>query len=752
MGDFHRLTTPSYFTDGGEFPPDPDATYDYINNATTGTPALAGVVKAGGPNEGTYFIAFGEDGTSEYSNRANKALAQNCDYLDDLFHRSLAVPTRTADLLVGSPVSSVTLPIGTYLGPSGTANNATSLNLLFEITDLNDNELLDNTTATKCKVNTVTLSGGDTLGSDDFSENTVQLNISPSIPASVSFRVYYATRTNLATLPTDALSFMNIRGANETADEVEIILKALQGSTLAWNTNPPTSNVYDLARAGLDERYRRSTTSATTAPETNLVTAALDTAGAGFWIKRDGPALSIYSIDAAAYTDPMQALLRLVMQDSSNGGSQGALVYGARAGGSAVTGEYSDTWKAGHMLLGALWQHAPGATYHASNPYTRIEAGAACSLANVGTYNANTGEAVVTLTDAANYFRKSGTLDSSIALGYDLIELQFTQSAVVKVRTYVMVGMGATGDTTNIRKVKIRNLDGSVPDFDSAAASSATVRKWYSTTFAVGDGAGRRHQQEHSYSDAISIKLDGLHYAVPPDLSSSAGDNNVVRTPVSFVAQKENAANLALRWGFFDKALHGPDFSDGWGLAGDGKVIMKYFSSSTSSEIIAGDLTLNDGKFVATSATVALFITGESRFVGPVLVEGDVRATALNVDIQSAGTVPALTISSIPDVITIDVRDGGTIFLQTASNSTGTLGLNFTNVAEGDIYTLIFEHTGTGTILLLWQAGGVGSRHYFSGGEADDGQPTPGAATDVWTGVAKSTTQIIWTITRNVDN
>ena len=64
---FHRLGVPSYF---GGLP----GGYDYINNAISGTPANADGAKSGGPNAGTYFVAFGEDATSSDFNRANKAL------------------------------------------------------------------------------------------------------------------------------------------------------------------------------------------------------------------------------------------------------------------------------------------------------------------------------------------------------------------------------------------------------------------------------------------------------------------------------------------------------------------------------------------------------------------------------------------------------------------------------------------------------------------------------------------------------
>lgn len=74
---FHRLTTPVY--PGGLRGGD-----DYINNAAgPGTPAPADNALGSGTYVGSYFFAFGEQVTAAGVNRGFKALAQNCDFLDD---------------------------------------------------------------------------------------------------------------------------------------------------------------------------------------------------------------------------------------------------------------------------------------------------------------------------------------------------------------------------------------------------------------------------------------------------------------------------------------------------------------------------------------------------------------------------------------------------------------------------------------------------------------------------------------------
>ena len=204
---FHRLTVPSYT---GGLP----GGYDYINNATSGTPAPADGALGAGTYSGSYFFAFQGQVTALALNRAAQALAENCDYLDDLLRRDLAAPTIADFVAGGSPVSLITLTgPGVYIGKSGTPNTTAGLATLYQVVDQNDNEITN--TGVECVVTAIS----DTVG-NEFSAGNVDLTITPAIPAGVAYRVYYGVRSNLAALPIDALTSIQIRGAEEVPAEL----------------------------------------------------------------------------------------------------------------------------------------------------------------------------------------------------------------------------------------------------------------------------------------------------------------------------------------------------------------------------------------------------------------------------------------------------------------------------------------------------------------------------------------------------
>lgn len=233
---FHRLVAPAYFS-----PP----SFDYMNNGGTGTPAFVDAPRIAGPNAGTRFIGFGEDGLSGAFNRGLHALSENTDQLDDWFHRDIATPARTGDVVAVGPVSSITITgPNIFLGAAGTPSTPAGFSTFLQVLDDSDKEIVD-TSLVRCEITAVT---GGTVGSGGFSSGDVTLTITPAIPDGVAYRVYYGVRSNLSTLPVDALTSIKIR----SAQEVSALLEAAGGANLigynggaSWRdgtTNPgPTS-------------------------------------------------------------------------------------------------------------------------------------------------------------------------------------------------------------------------------------------------------------------------------------------------------------------------------------------------------------------------------------------------------------------------------------------------------------------------------------------------------------------------------
>jgi hypothetical protein len=220
--------------------------YDFINSPASnsppglGSPAPFDGKKSGGPNDGTYLFAFGEDVTSFDLNRGPNALADNCDTLDNYLRRPIALPTRTTDVTPGSPVTTITLPgppspptvLAAYLGTTGQDSFPETLLTLFDVLDSHDDEIINPGTGIRTVVTSITsTSGGDHVGSG-FAVGTITLHLNQAIPTGQTYRVYYGEKGNLATMGPDALTIIKVRGAMEVPAPVEDIFAQI--------TNPGT--------------------------------------------------------------------------------------------------------------------------------------------------------------------------------------------------------------------------------------------------------------------------------------------------------------------------------------------------------------------------------------------------------------------------------------------------------------------------------------------------------------------------------
>ena len=205
---FHRFIDPTYF----EAVPLPGSinlnVYDRVNVISGGVGAggssPADSAKVGGPTPGTYFVAFGEDGTSLDANRGFRALAENADLLDDLLHRDLAVPKISSQFPnVAGTASFTIVENGVFVGSIGTpSNNATRGGIIGLVDDdggSSQGQPLHVFTGGAYQAVKIT---GITGFGTGFG-NSPLINVSPTIPAGVAFKVVYYTRQSPASQPED---------------------------------------------------------------------------------------------------------------------------------------------------------------------------------------------------------------------------------------------------------------------------------------------------------------------------------------------------------------------------------------------------------------------------------------------------------------------------------------------------------------------------------------------------------------------
>lgn len=188
---FRRLSVPAYYNG---LP----AGYGYINNALTGTPADYDVARASGPNAGTFFVGFGEDGRGRAVNRGLKQLSENTDVLDNLVRRDFGAPKVLLATAAGA-VSSINLTGPLWAGAGGTPNTVEGIRTFVALVDVNDNEILSGTA--ECQVTAIT---GATPG-DGWTGN-ITLTVSPPIPDTVVYKVFFYQRSAVALVDEDTWS------------------------------------------------------------------------------------------------------------------------------------------------------------------------------------------------------------------------------------------------------------------------------------------------------------------------------------------------------------------------------------------------------------------------------------------------------------------------------------------------------------------------------------------------------------------
>lgn len=645
---FHRLTVPSYF---GGLP----AGYDLINDPThvsvggAGVAAIADGPKNGGPNDGTYFCAFGEDGLSEHVNRPALALSENTDILDDVLRTSIPTVTFSDATAVGA-VSTIALTGEIYVGKNGATNNQAQRNRLVRITDQNDNDL--EVSGTKIIV---------TLMHDGASTNVVgtqatgfrtnaSVNVSPPIPTTTTYRVWYGVRnnfTNISQVDKGPLFEEQMRVIQNVSGEVRSLLRQIHSETSinqAWDA-AFDSTIRSLASAGLNERYRRATLQ-----PAGFVTGDFNVAGAGNTIFRDGPAVTIQTDNftltgATDYRDPNAAALKIVNEAARSGTS--AAIIGTQGGdiglwtetewrptNASDTAMFQRTASSGPALVQVIPYDIREADFDGDDLLTFISPSTATAVLNPDSGGGVT--AVATIQCAVGqHFCLTTPVRTAIRLGVDMLEVVRADGDTVTV---------IIDELVSASRVRGRLLSGGNLSFGVSAVNDVALR-WIQPIVKIGGSLLSDRDTDGANISGVNILARPI-VSIPPSILTTTPANENVGMPAFFGAQTGSVTDAtagalrarALEWG----AMASPD----------------------ASAIVDGTLTargwLNgDGSLAATRA----FVTGNATIGGTLVVTGLLTATAGTTPLTVNGDLTVTDDASITQDLAVgdDVIAGGDV-------------------------------------------------------------------------------------------
>lgn len=217
---FHRFKDPTY-NESVAMPGTIDGiAYDRINVTSEGVgaggSAPADVAKIGGTNPGTYWVSQSEPALGINANRGMRALAESLDHMDDLFHRDLATPARTAEVVPGGPVATFVITGDVYVG-TGTPTEQ-DLGGLVQILDVNNKPMTvpSGGVFVPVRVTAITNEGGGW-------QLNPTITLSPSITTGTGYTAVYLERKSPASQADNMLSkFVTGDGYWEATIESEL--------------------------------------------------------------------------------------------------------------------------------------------------------------------------------------------------------------------------------------------------------------------------------------------------------------------------------------------------------------------------------------------------------------------------------------------------------------------------------------------------------------------------------------------------
>ena len=541
---FHRLIPPVYF---GGLP----SGFDYLNTPSlsggTGVPAYMDGKKIGGPNDGTYAVAFGEDATSNFANRGIKAVAENTDAIDDLLRRSLAISARTADSSVGhGGLAYIAIAGQVFVGSLGTPNTQDQRDQLISVLDENDEEILDST-GTKIVAAAIVdniISSTNLVGtqaSGFYDTPTIVFNV--PLPYNQTYRIYYGERSNLAELPQDAFTTIKIRGAQEVSAGIERVLLNLHSAAAYKWDDPWDTTIAALAHRGLDGTYHLDTSESAlpyNTPSGNNITRD----GGALTMTAPGYDLSTYGqIGVSHYPDPILASYRVASfrqtkasdYNQSYGGDVG-LYQESPWHSTYDVDEYSDDRVAGPLALDVAPRAIRDPTLAGNPVITKI------TTNTVATLNPDAGTSSTdrcTIQVGTGDFLRDGDGNQSIRYT-DLIE-------VTDFATGTIIGVFRVLNILSTTRLTIRALSGAIPTLATSGVASPVLLRWLQPTLQLG---GR-------YRDAVDTSQGFPYFTVaapsPAVTPYSANRGQLNALFLSAITDRTQSSQqfVAMAWGGF---------------------------------------------------------------------------------------------------------------------------------------------------------------------------------------------------------
>lgn len=578
MPTFLRYTTPTWLN--APTLPGLDApsglSYAYINVTSGGVGAGGSApvsgVKSGGPNNGTFLFAFGDDVTASHLNRGLAALAANTDVLDDTLRISRALP-QTLSVVLGAPGNVLNAGLGVYiyLGTPAAALNQTNLRSIMRVVDSNGDEILD--AASKQRVEVTSISFAVTAPDPPWTDGTAfDFTLSHTLAAG-TYGIIVGARSNMAIADRQALYTQYLSQDFHVSAALQEILSDMYGHTSKrpWTDTIPTTNIF-LATRGLQGVLDNATDPLNVQSNAGWgwpTDATLDEYGAGsFWtrLRWTMAGVSTWNLtNRSWYGDGLQSVYAAYLRDHHIGAGTTYSPVGASRSFVSV-GTHRGSTNAGAIASSSI---APALAHFVAyanfDDIFSDDTKAATKLAlpsPVTLYNTASVQ-YVELDNATEWFWKtiSSVKQTALVLERTLLEIEWTDPSSpggsdTKRRTYVVTAIGATGDVVRVREVGGSVTSGGFP----VSPVAGTLRRVLTPTAETLDGAQELREKLSIGSSLVVGVPRGVQWFTTLPASSTSASDAVARYGALYAGAAEDTnTSIAFQWGGYHRNLDDVD-------------------------------------------------------------------------------------------------------------------------------------------------------------------------------------------------